>query len=297
MKLDDLFYFYTVSKVHSTSIAAEQLHISQPAISLAIKRLEQELGVILFNRLYRGVSLTPVGEEICALVPKYKAIDSNKCDIAQPTIIKINTQNMLATTFPDEVIATSCRNGVLIQLLTQFSLIENLTMALPYAENDFTLFYLNSKDYNLMEIPDDFAVNIISTSKLYFIVNKYHPDFENVNAVSYEDIINFPLIFPYNINNINDNMSVKVFEQLLLHGQPNIIMYCETIQKIYSIVSNTNYGSIAFKSFIDPHTEKLAIKYIPIKDDRKFLIAALYKKNHPNIAAIQSILSQLSKHV
>ena len=49
----------------SISKASETLFLSQPAISLQIKKLENELGFSLFYRTPQGVSLTPAGEEFC----------------------------------------------------------------------------------------------------------------------------------------------------------------------------------------------------------------------------------------
>ena len=54
--------FYTVAKCRNISGAARQLFISQPAISKAISRLEQNLNTVLFLRSSRGVRLTETGE-------------------------------------------------------------------------------------------------------------------------------------------------------------------------------------------------------------------------------------------
>lgn len=53
--------FYTVAKRGSLTKAAEELYISQPAVSQAIKQLENQLGGKLFNRLSRGMELTENG--------------------------------------------------------------------------------------------------------------------------------------------------------------------------------------------------------------------------------------------
>lgn len=44
--------------------AAERLHMAQPPLSTAIRKLEEELGVVLFERLPSGLRLTPVGEVV-----------------------------------------------------------------------------------------------------------------------------------------------------------------------------------------------------------------------------------------
>ncbi|WMJ87529.1 LysR family transcriptional regulator [Anaerocolumna sp. MB42-C2] len=54
--------FYTTAKLGSISKAAKELYTSQPAVSQAIKQLEQKLGGELFYRDARGVSLTTEGE-------------------------------------------------------------------------------------------------------------------------------------------------------------------------------------------------------------------------------------------
>ena len=53
--------FYTVGQTGNISQAAKELYISQPAISRAIQKLEENLGTLLFKRNSRGVSLTPEG--------------------------------------------------------------------------------------------------------------------------------------------------------------------------------------------------------------------------------------------
>ena len=62
--------FYTVAATGNISKAAEQLFISQPAISKSIRKLEQGLEVTLFSRNSRGVQLTEEGEILYEYVEK-----------------------------------------------------------------------------------------------------------------------------------------------------------------------------------------------------------------------------------
>lgn len=62
MELHKLRYFYTVAKFQHMTKAAEYLSIAQPALSQAIKSLEQELNVELFAKKGRNIELTPYGE-------------------------------------------------------------------------------------------------------------------------------------------------------------------------------------------------------------------------------------------
>ena len=63
-------YIYTVYRLKSVSLAAEELFISQPALSRAIKKAETELGAPLFNRKTLPFSLTAEGKLYIAAVEK-----------------------------------------------------------------------------------------------------------------------------------------------------------------------------------------------------------------------------------
>lgn len=63
MNLMQLKYVVEVAQTHSISKAAENLYMNQPNLSRAIKELEESLGVVLFNRSPKGITLTREGEE------------------------------------------------------------------------------------------------------------------------------------------------------------------------------------------------------------------------------------------
>ena len=80
MTLTQLRYAITVANANSMNEAARILFISQPSLSAAIRELEEEIGIELFRRSNRGVSMTPEGEEFIGyakqVVEQYELIES-----------------------------------------------------------------------------------------------------------------------------------------------------------------------------------------------------------------------------
>ena len=66
MNLRDLKYIIAVADTRHFGKAAERCFVSQPTLSGQIKKLEEELGVAIFERTNRSVEITPVGEAIVA---------------------------------------------------------------------------------------------------------------------------------------------------------------------------------------------------------------------------------------
>ncbi len=60
----DLLYFIEVAQTLNLSRAAERLGVSQPTLSLSLKRLEESVGISLFVRSTKGVVLTPAGKKL-----------------------------------------------------------------------------------------------------------------------------------------------------------------------------------------------------------------------------------------
>lgn len=105
MELTYLYYFKVIAEKENMSRAAETLHVSQPALSKTISKLEKSLGVTLFERKKGRISLSPIGQDFyrqvarafdCIdegqrLVDQYKKSASTTVTIGSPVAELLNS--------------------------------------------------------------------------------------------------------------------------------------------------------------------------------------------------------------
>lgn len=104
MTLNQLRYFCMASRCHSITKAAEELYVTQPTVSVAIRDLEIEFGVSLFSRKGNQLILTREGKEfyqkanyILQYCNELQADYSNLSRVRPP--IRIGIPPMLSTVF------------------------------------------------------------------------------------------------------------------------------------------------------------------------------------------------------
>ena len=81
MKFDAIFYALEVADAGSFSQAARNLYLSQPNLSYAVRQLEEDLGVRLFDRIPGGVVPTEAGQ---ALIERFRIIRRDRLPAFQP---------------------------------------------------------------------------------------------------------------------------------------------------------------------------------------------------------------------
>lgn len=87
MELFQLKYFLTVARFEHVTKAAESLHVAQPAVSQAIRHLEEELDVSLFDRENHHIALNSNGKYLQnRLLPIMSALDSLPEDLKEASL-------------------------------------------------------------------------------------------------------------------------------------------------------------------------------------------------------------------
>lgn len=70
MNINQIKYVLTVAQSSSMREAASKLYVSQPALSASIRELEDELGILIFERSNKGITLTEAGHEFISYAKK-----------------------------------------------------------------------------------------------------------------------------------------------------------------------------------------------------------------------------------
>lgn len=172
MNIDFELYrvFYTVATIGNITKAAQELMISQPAVSKAIKNLEEQLGGVLFTRTKRGVVLTEEGKEFYKYIKRaVEQISNAENKFSDLINLEIGTIRIgISTTLTKHFLLSYLEKfhkdypKIKIQILTnvaselfsklQMGLLDLIIVNLPYESNS------EIEIKNLREIHDCFIV-------------------------------------------------------------------------------------------------------------------------------------------
>lgn len=99
MTFVQLKYILTIAETKSLNKAAEQLYVSQPSLTNALKELEKEVGITIFFRTGRGVTLTNDGVEFLAYARELYREYEQRCSVMERAVlIKRNLRYPPSTT-------------------------------------------------------------------------------------------------------------------------------------------------------------------------------------------------------
>ncbi|QCU89154.1 hydrogen peroxide-inducible genes activator [Thiomicrorhabdus sediminis] len=92
MTLSELKYIVALAKAKHFGKASEMCFVSQPTLSVAIKKFEEELGVSLFERRKKDILITPIGEQVILLAENIIEKTQQIKQIAKDSIDDLNTE-------------------------------------------------------------------------------------------------------------------------------------------------------------------------------------------------------------
>ncbi|AJE15667.1 LysR family transcriptional regulator [Stutzerimonas balearica] len=234
MDLANLNAFIAVAETGGFSLAADRLHLTQPAISKRIAALEQQLDVRLFDRLGREIGLTEAGR---ALLPRAYQI-LNVLDDTRRALTNLNGEvgGRLC-------LATSHHIGLhrLPPLLRSFTRqYPDVTLDIRFLDSEVAYEEVLHGRAELAVITlaphtsEPIRATPVWDDPLEFVVAPEHP-LASKMGVSLADVAGYPAVFPGG-NTFTHHIAQRLFEREGL--APNIAMstnYMETIKMMVSI--------------------------------------------------------------
>lgn len=227
--------FFVVAKHKHMTKASEELHISQPAISQSIKKLEEQLGGTLFLRSNKGMELTEEGKMFYEYVKgalelinnaeneftSFKNLDKGEikigCSTTLTKLVLLDTLKRFHPNYPN------------ININITNDLTSNLINDLKLGKLDFVIFNeSNIKESNL-------NLQKIKELKQGFV---YNPLFYKDEVKSFEDLNNYPLILQKEESN-----SRKLLDYIALNNNVKLIPKMEVVsQELITEFTNIGLG-------------------------------------------------------
>ncbi|MEA4892115.1 MAG: LysR family transcriptional regulator [Peptococcaceae bacterium] len=229
MRLSQLHYFEAVGRLESVTKAAEELHISQPSLSMSIKGLEDELGISLFHRQNKRLYLTVEGRyflqqlsDILGQLEKLTKEMKEKGSKIQP--LRVAVAPIIGMFIFPAVFREFRLQHPEINIVTQEANFADAKRALEGGSVDFAIVVADFR-----QLPGYQILEMLQT-ELYFYVSKHSP-LASLPSVNYDTLAHQPLILMR-----KGAMQFSRFNQIFsdMGTDPNIVLYSNqfyTIQK------------------------------------------------------------------
>ena len=229
MELDQLRYFLKVAELGNFTRAAEELGLSQPALSRSIAKLEEELGQPILERQSRGVVLTDGGELLQARATQIlKLVDdtvSEICDDGQTGRIRVGAIPTVAPYFLPEVLRTFANEYPKAQITVQEDVTDNLLKRCAQGELDLAVLALPiaAKYIDIEEL---------FTEELLLVLPVGHP-LDDQKRIKLSDVEVYPFVLLDEAHCLSDNIvsfcRQKSFQPLAVERTSQLAMVQELV--------------------------------------------------------------------
>lgn len=176
MTQKELTYVKTIADEKSIAKAAKKLYLAQPSLSQSIQRLEESLGISLFNRTRNGVSLTYAGEQYYQMAVQilkiYQDFETEISDINQLQTgrIQIGITNHLGSIVLPKILPDFHHQYPNIDIYVTEATTAQLEHKLLTGEIDFSVMHAPASD-----IHPQLDYNILSRDPFLLVCSKDNP--------------------------------------------------------------------------------------------------------------------------
>ena len=277
MDLFQLETFLAVAEERSFSRAATRLHRTQPAVSQVVRKLEADLGEVLFERASRDASLTQAGEllrdyaqrllalrhEATNALDELRSLDRGRlllaaneytCLYLLPVLdefrrrcpnIGVTVQRSLATRIPEQLLQRNVEIGVM-----------------SYRPNEH------------------FQSICVYTDELAFVVGPGHP-LARKRSLSIRDLGKETFV----AHNVPSPLRQKVIETFIAHNTPlNMVVELPSLEAIKRFVAGGNGVALVPGLTVQPELESGTLVKVPVKELRIERTLRLVHRRQANLS-------------
>lgn len=239
MDIQALTAFISVAEHKSFSLAAEQLHLTQPAISKRIKGLEEQLNNPLFDRHNRSLSLTNTG---LSLLPKAREIvqlvNDTHLSLRNMTHrvegrLKLGTSHHIGLHRLPPYLKSFVSQFPQAELNLSFMNSESAYQAIAQRQVELALTTLEASALE-SHLPEGLISEVLWQDEMIFVCAKDHP-LSKLKHVTLKDLSEYPAILP-EANTFTFKLLAERFKQQQLPlSTPMPTNYLETIKMLVSV--------------------------------------------------------------
>lgn len=267
MNINHLIYFEELAKTQHMSKAAEKLGISQPSLSYAIKKLEEELGVPLFEPEGRNIKLTRLGQSYLQYIESGLQNLENGASFIQQSINPNQGHINLGFTYTlgQKLVPTLIKNFSNQELNSDitFNFFQNNTHELLESLYDEKYdLVLSSKLDQLKKQSTDsmFIFTKIVRQEIKLAVASDHP-LAKKNTIYLNDLVNLPFITFDKKSGLRPLID-SIMASARIH--PNIVMELEEDHSIIGFVEQ-NFGVALVPNL--PQIDQSKVKLLSLSDN------------------------------
>lgn len=271
MNLIQLKYFVSVCETGTVSEAAENLHISQPSLSNAIKEMEREFGVKLFFRQHRGMVKTFEGERFYKmakeLLSRAEQTEIIMKDMGkQRKILRLGVPPMIGSIVLPGIYREFLSENPDIQIeITEGGQHELLS---KLSEGLLDMIFMPHEDFE----EQGFAgINIVKTEIVCCVSEEN--SLASRKSISAKDLSETPIVL-FKDSFYHTEEVRKWFSESEV--TPDIILQTAQLSTIQSMVSNNIAAGFMFRPLVN---EKKGFKPVPAEPKMKINISLVWKKD------------------
>lgn len=285
-----------IARCGNFSKAAEHLYITQPTLSQQIRRLEEELGFVLFDRTTRSVSLTEKGkiylQHAAGVLSAYNHLldeveqlrDSTGCNLQVGVLPTFAHLNLLDTINQFQVLQENV--SVNLQIYNSSALLDLLL------SNQLDVVIANIFAGQLQSLDKHTVVTPLSRDRICVVLHEQH-SLAGHATIRIEDLNHCNIIMLSKASSIRRHMDDALAEAGIVPAQ---IYECPAIHSMEGMIqSNTGVGflssRVAARYAIPPVVNR------PLIPEIRTMTAILYRKNDPKAELLDEFRRMIMESV